>query len=68
MDDQLTGNVRASTELCSHLRVHGDHHLLLGAHYSVPLLHLMVNPVSELVTENGGTNVHNELFWHLDEI
>ena len=68
MDAQLTGDVRAGTELCSHLRVHGDHHLLLGAHYGVPLLHLVVNPVSELVAENGGTNVHNELLGHLDEI
>ena len=68
MDDQLTRNVRAGAELCSHLRVHGDHHLLLGAHYGVPLLHLVVNPVSELVAEHGCTNVHDELFGHLDEI
>ena len=68
MDDQLTGDVRAGTELCSHLWVHGDHHLLLCTHHGVPLLHLMVNPVSELVAEHGCTNVHDELLGHLDEI
>ena len=65
---QLTRNVRAGTELRSHLRVHGDHHLLLGAHHGVALLDLVCNPGPELVAENDGTNVHNELLGHLDEV
>ena len=48
-------------ELGSHLRVHGDHHLLLGAHDGVALFHLVMDPCSEFVAQNDSTDVDQPL-------
>ena len=45
---QLTTDVSTGTELSSHLRVHGDHHFLFGAHDGVPFFDLVMHPLFEL--------------------
>ena len=45
----LTADVGAGGELGGHRRVHGDHHLLLVRHEGVSLLHLLVDPVLEVL-------------------
>ena len=55
-------------ELSSHLWVHGDHHLLLGAHDGVALLDLMGDPGLELATEDDCANIHDPLLGNLLQI
>ena len=49
------------TELGRHLRIHRDHHLLLSAHDSVALFHLVVDSSSELVTQDYGADIYQPL-------
>ena len=51
-----------------HLSIDGDHHLLLLTHDGVSLLHLVIDPSSEIITENDCANVHHPLLGHLGEI
>ena len=57
-----------SLELGSHLRIDSDHHLLFSAHQGIPLLDLMSNPVSELITEDDGADVDYPLLWNFWQI
>ena len=65
---QLTRDVRAGTELRSHLRVHGDHHFFLLAHDCIPLLDLVIDPLSEKVTQDLGANIHDPLLGRLRQV
>ena len=58
----------AGLELGRHLRIHGDHHLLLFAHDGIPLLDLVGNPCSELVAEDHGADVDDPLLGHLLQV
>ena len=58
----------AGLELRGHLGVHGDHHLLLGAHDGVALLNLVGHPGLELAAEDDCTNIHDPLLGHLLQI
>ena len=64
----LTGHVGAGLELGGHLGVHGDQHLLLGAHDGVALLHLVGDPGLELTTEDHGAHVDDPLLRHLLQV
>ena len=55
-------------ELGGHLLVHGDHHLLLGAHDRVSLLDLVVDPRSELVAQDHGADIDQPLLWDLRQV
>ena len=61
----LTAYMSARLELGRHLWVHGDHDLFLFSHQRVPLLHLLVDPVLEVLTEHGSTNINDPLLRHL---
>ena len=52
-------------ELGRHLRVHGDHDLLLFAHQGVALLDLLDDPILEGITEDNRENVDEPLLGHL---
>ena len=58
----------AGLELGGHLGVHGDQHLLLGAHDGVALLHLVGDPGLELTTEDHGAHVDDPLLGHLLQV
>ena len=48
--------------------VHGDHHLLLGAHDRVSLLDLVVDPSSELIAQDHGADIDQPLLWDLRQV
>ena len=64
----LTANMGGGTVLGGHLRVHSDHHLLLGIHEHVSFLNLVMDPLLEAITQNGSTYVDDPLLWHLWEV
>ena len=51
-----------------HLRIHLDHDVFLVCHLVVPRIDLVLDPVCELVLENGGTHVGNPLLGSLGEL
>ena len=53
------GNVSGLVKLGEHCRVHGDHHLLLGTHQGVSLLHLVLDPPLEEVAQHMRAYVHD---------
>jgi len=55
-------------EFGCHLWVEGDHHLSLLGHLGVPLLDLLGHPVSECITDDRGTDVHNPLLRRLRQV
>ena len=61
----LTADMRRGFKPSSHLRVHGDHHLLLLAHQGVALLDLLDDPILEGITEDNRENVDEPLLGHL---
>ena len=68
MSRVLTGYMGTGLELGGHLGVHGDHHLLLGAHDGVALLDLVGDPGLELAAQDDGANIHDPLLGHLLQI
>ena len=55
-------------ELGGHLRVHRDHHFLLGAHDGVSFLNLVMNPLLEAITQNYSTYIDNPLLRDLRKV
>ena len=55
-------------ENLGHLRIHLDHDVFLVCHLVVPRIDLVLDPVRELVLENGGTHVGNPLLGSLGEL
>ena len=53
----LTAYVGARLELGGHLRIHGDHDLLLLGHEGVAFLHLLVDPLLEDLPDDGRADV-----------
>ena len=64
----LTGHMCRGLEFGCHLWVEGDHHLSLLGHLGVPLLDLLGHPVSECITDDRGTDVHNPLLRRLRQV
>ena len=64
----LTGDVRAGFELGGHLRIHGDHDLLLLRHERVPLLDLLGDPLLEVLAHDGGADVQDPLLRDLRQV
>ena len=55
-------------ELGCHLGIHLDHHVPLLCHGFVPFFFAIVNPISELDTNNSCTNINDPLLWDLWQI
>ena len=68
MSRVLTGYMGTGLELSSHLWVHRDHHLLLGANDGVALFNLVGHPGLELTAEDDCANIHDPLLGHLLQI
>ena len=68
MNDCLTRYVSGLSELLHHLRVDGDHHVLLALHELVSRLHLFSYPGTEWSTNYGSTDIYYPLLRNLLEI
>ena len=64
----LTADVGGGPELGRHLRVHGDHDFFLGIHESISLLDLVLDPRSELFSQDHCADVYEPLLGHLLEV
>ena len=64
----LTANVGGGTELGGHLRVHRDHHFLLGAHNGISFLDLVVHPLLEAIAQNYSTYIDYPLLRDLRKV
>ena len=58
----------AGLERGGHLRVHGDHHLLLVGHLSVPVLDLLLDPGLERCANDGSADVDDPLLGRLRQV
>ena len=58
----------ARLELGGHLRIHGDHDLLLLGHEGVAFLHLLVDPLLEDLPDDGRTDVDDPLLGHFLQV
>ena len=56
------------TELGGHLRVHRDHHFLLGAHNGISFLDLVVHPLLEAIAQNYSTYIDYPLLRDLRKV
>ena len=55
-------------ELGCHFGIHLDHHVPLFSHGFVPFLLAVVNPISELDTNDSCTDINDPLLWDLWQI
>ena len=67
MNDCLTRYVSGLSELLHHLRVDGDHHVLLALHVLVPRFYLLSYPGAEGSTNYGSTDIDYPLLRDLLE-
>ena len=64
----LTADVSAGLVVLKELRIHANHHALLFCHHSVAFFDLVHHPVPELLTQDGGANVDDELLGDLGQV
>ena len=64
----LTGDVRASLKLGSHVGIHCDHDLFLFGHVGVALLLLLADPLPERLADHRGAHVHDPLLGYLLDV
>ena len=64
----LTADVSAGLVVLKELRIHANHHALLFRHHSVAFFDLVHHPVPELLAQDGGANVDDELLGDLGQV
>ena len=64
-DEVLTTDFGGCTEYIGHLLVHGNHDALLGGHLPITDFDLLLDPVCEVLLEDGGADIADPLLAHL---
>ena len=65
---ELTAHMGASSKLSRHRWIDRDHDLLLVGHNGISVLYLLCNPIFEVLSDDGSTDINNPLLRDLCQI